>query len=163
MKAKYLNSLVFSTSTFIWSVYGWYTDMYNMGLLLYALSYFMREVYTCVKRSDYQYIIHGAAASTAIVTALAYGPEYYKYVYNGLSIFEFSTPFLNIAKEYRTALSYQAFASAFFTGRILIGTYMYLTVWMQVMWYTSSCMMVLQYYWLMQICLKARELKAKSE
>lgn len=79
-----------------------------------------------------------------------------------LSIFEFSTPFLNIAKQYRTALSYKAFASAFFAGRILVGTYMYITTWVYLSYYMSTSMMALQYYWWVQICLKARELKDKA-
>lgn len=162
MKAKYLRSLAFSTSSFVWSVYGWYTDAYNVGLLMYALAYFVREVYTCLKRSDYQYVFHGGIATAGITMALMRGPEYYKYIYHMLSIFEFSTPFLNIAKQYRTALSYKAFASAFFAGRILVGTYMYITTWVYLSYYMSTSMMALQYYWWVQICLKARELKDKA-
>ena len=114
-------------------------------------------------KSDYQYVLHGGIATVGILTILARGPEYYKYVYHMLSVFEFSTPFLNIAKQYRTALSYKAFASAFFTGRILVGTYMYVTNWIYLSYYISTSMMMLQYYWLYKIYLKAKELKGKEE
>ena len=120
MNTKYLASTAFSVSSIIWSIYGWYNDSYGAGLLVYALMYFLYEVYSCVKKSDYQYVVHGFSASAAIIVAFMYGPSHYKYIYNALSIFELSTPFLNIAKQYRTNLSYKMFAGTFFTSRILV-------------------------------------------
>ena len=163
MKAKYLRSFAFSVSSFIWSAYGWYTDTYDVGLLVYALAYFVREIYSCLLKADYQYVFHGGLASAGIITAMVRGPEYYRYIYHMLSLFELSTPFLNIAKQYRTKLSYQTFAASFFAGRILIGTYMYITTWIYLSMYLSTGMMALQYYWMMQICLKAKELKGKAD
>ena len=163
MNAEYLLSFLFSTSSLVWSIYGLYTDVYGAGLLLYALSYFAYELYTCIPKNDYQYVIHGALGATGIMTAFWYGPTYYKYVYDAITIFEASTPLLNIARNYRTMWSFQAFASAFFFFRIIVASYFYITQWIYIATYLSSCMMFLQYYWWMKICAKYIKLKEKAD
>ena len=153
-----VSSLVFSTTSCMWSVYGWYSNEYGMGLLLYALMYFLHEMCTCVKTSRYDYAIHGFLGSAGITTALVRGPAYYKHVYTTVSLFEFTTPFLNLAKTYRTPLAYKTFVSTFVGSRIMLGTYFYMTQWFYFARVFSTAIMMLQYFWLYKIYLKSQEI-----
>ena len=159
MDEKYVSSMVFSTTSFMWAMYGWYSNEYGMGLLLYALMYFLHEMCTCIKKARYEFAIHGLIGSAGITAALIQGPSYYKHVYTTVSLFEFTTPFLNLAKSYRTPLAYKAFASTFVGSRIMLGTYFYITQWFYLTWVFSTSLMMLQYFWLYKIYLKSREIK----
>ena len=162
MDEKYVTSMIFSTTSFMWSVYGWYSNEYGMGLLLYALMYFLHETCTCIKNSRYEYAIHGFIGTAGITAALIRGPDYYKHVYTTVSLFEFTTPFLNLAKTCRTPLTYKAFASSFVGSRIVLGTYFYVTQWFYFTRVFSTGLMILQYFWLYKIYLKSKEIKSLS-
>jgi len=158
MDEKYLPSMIFSTTSFVWSVYGWYSNEYGMGLLLYALMYFLHELRTCINTGMHDHAIHGFIGAAGITMALIKGPNYYKHVYTTVSLFEFTTPFLNLAKSYRTPLAYKAFASTFVGSRIVLGTYFYMTQWFYLTGMFSTALMTLQYFWLYKIYLKSKEI-----
>jgi len=157
LKVKYLPSMIFSTTSCVWAARGWLNQEYGHGLLLYGLAYFLREMYLSTRGREYQYVIHGAIGAGGVVSALIAGPALYRDVYVSTALFEFTTPFLNIAKSYRTPLSYRIFAGVFFGSRIVMGTYYYVTEWYYATRVFSTALMILQYFWMYGIYLKSKE------